>query len=333
MNDTENLAIYQTKEGALELKADIANETLWASQAQIALIFEVNSQAITKHIRNVYLDKELDEKSTCSILEQVQKEGQRNVKRKVKIYNLDVLIAIGYRINSIKATKFRIWATKTLKQHITQGFTINREKIEQNKATFLQTIEDLKILAKDNQQLNAEGILELIKSFSNAWFALESYAKNKFPTQGTKKEILITDRALQEDLKKLKQALIDKREATQLFAQEKKQDNLQGIVGNVFQSVFGQDAYETVEKKAAHLMYFIIKNHPFNDDNKRSGAFAFIWFLQKAGYHFKEKITPETLTALTILIVESHPKEKQKMIGIILLLLHFENEKPIQNKQ
>ena len=216
-------------------------------------------------------------------METVQKEGNRKVKRKVEHYNLDMLISVGYRINSIKGTKFRKWATKTLKEHITQGFTINPNRIEKNHQAFLQAVEDIKILAKNNKQINTNDILELIKTFSYTWFSLDSYDKNNFPKQGTKKSVQITAQELQKDLEKLKKELIAKKEATEIFAQEKQKGNLGGIVGNVFQSVFGKDAYPTLEEKAAHLLYFIVKNHPFTDGNKRSGAFAFIWFLQKLG--------------------------------------------------
>ena len=232
-----------------------------------------------------------------------------------------MIISVGYRINSIRATKFRQWATKILKQHITAGFTINTKILEENKTQFLQTLEDLKLLTLNNQQLESKEIIDLIQSFSNTFFALDSYDKNEFPKQGEQKEIEANALELQNDLQQLKIELIKKGEASELFAQEKKQGNLEGIFGNVFQSVFGQDAYPSIEEKAAHLLYFIIKNHPFNDGNKRSAAFAFIWLLQKADYQFRDKISPETITTLTILMAESNPVDKDKMIGIVLLIL------------
>ncbi|HET7361767.1 MAG TPA: virulence protein RhuM/Fic/DOC family protein [Salinimicrobium sp.] len=318
------LIVYQTKEGAIELKADLKNETIWANRMQMAEVFEVNPQAISKHVLNIYKDGELEKKATSSKMELVQNESGRTVKRLVDYYNLEMIISIGYRINSVKGTKFRQWATKTLKQHITQGFTINHNRIKQTKAHFLQTLEDLKQLVDKNQLIEAKDVLTLVQSFSNTWFSLDSYDKNEFPTKGTQMEIQLTAKELSTDLQNLKQELIKKGEATELFAQEKNKGNLAGIFGSVFQSVFGEDAYKSIEEKAAHLLYFIVKNHPFNDGNKRSGAFAFIWFLQKAGYDFREKITPETLTALTLLIAESNPNEKDKMTGVVLLLLNKE---------
>ncbi|MBU0661579.1 virulence protein RhuM/Fic/DOC family protein [Patescibacteria group bacterium] len=316
--ENNKLAIYQTKDGALELRQDFENETIWATQAQIAFIFGIERSVITKHINNLFKTKEIIEKSN------VQNLHIANSDKPVKFYSLDIILAVGYRTKSSKAVEFRKWATKTLKEHITQGFTINPNRIEKNHQAFLRAVENIKLLAQNNQNVQTSDILELIKSFSYTWFSLDSYDKASFPKQGTKKEIQITAEELQNDLQKLKKDLIDKKEATKMFAQEKHKGSLTGIVGNVFQTIFGQDAYETLEEKSAHLLYFIIKNHPFNDGNKRSGAFAFVWFLQKAGFNFQSKITPETLATLTILIAESDPKDKDKMIGIILLLLNFE---------
>lgn len=315
--------IYQGKGGEIILHSDFNNETVWATQKQIADIFEVTPQNITIHLKNIFKSGELDEKATCKESLQVQKEGNREVKRKVQEYNLDAIISVGYRIDSIIGTKFRKWATKTLKQHITKGFTLNPKRIEKNHQLFLKAVEDIKLLAKNNQGVQTEDVLELIKSFSYTWFSLESYDKDKFPKKGTKKSIQITAEELQKDLLKLKKELIRKKEATEIFAQERQKGNLEGIIGNIFQAVFGKDVYQTLEEKSAHLLYFFVKNHPFVDGNKRSGAFVFVWFLQKAGLSFQAKISPETLATLTILIAESNPKDKEKMIGIILLLINF----------
>lgn len=321
----KELAIFQTKDGAIELKLDNNKKTIWGSLNQIAAVFGVKKAAISKHLKNIYRDAELKKEATVSILETVQKEGKRNVKRKIEYYNLDAIISVGYRVNSKQATKFRIWATQTLKQHITQGYTINQKVLEKNKQQFLKTLKDLKILTQNTNLLEVKDVLSLIESFSNTFFTLEKYDKNKFPESGEISEITTTAKDLQQDLQVLKQELIKKGEATELFGQEKRQGSLEGIFGNVFQSVFGKDAYPSIEEKAAHLLYFIVKNHPFNDGNKRSGAFAFVWLLQKANINFAKKISPETLTTLTILIATSEPSEKEKMIGLIHLLLNTTN--------
>jgi len=318
----KELAIYQAKNGAIELKLDDKQETFWANINQIAEIFGVQKPAISKHLKNIYRDKELDKQATVSILETVQKEGKRNVTRKIEYYNLDAIISVGYRVNSKQATQFRIWATKTLKQHITKGYTINKKVLQKNHQEFLQAVEDIKLLAKNNEQIGNDDILELIKTFSDTWFNLESYDKQGFPKTGfTKKKIKISAEELYSEIAILKNELIRKKEATELFANETKKGRLEGILGNVFQAVFGKEVYPTLEEKAAHLLYFIVKNHPFSDGNKRTGAFAFIWFLKKARLKSYYKITPEALTALTLLIAESNPKDKEKMVGLVLLLL------------
>jgi death-on-curing family protein len=315
----ESPAIFQAKDGSIELRKDIDAETIWANQADLCLIYGKDQSVISRHIKNIFKDNEVDKKSN------MQKMHIPISDKPVEFYSLDIILAVGYRTNSARAIDFRIWATKILKQYITKGFTINPKRIEQNRQLFLKTVENIKLLARKNQNVSTSEILELIKSFSHTWFSLDQYDQNNFPKKGTKKKIEITAAELTKDLQNLKKELIAKKEATDFFAQEKEKGNLAGIVGNVFQSVFGKDAYETIEEKAAHLLYFIIKNHPFNDGNKRSGAFAFIWFLQKAGLNFRNKINPETLITLTILIAESNPKDKEKMVGVILLLLSFEN--------
>jgi death-on-curing family protein len=320
-NQKNKPLIYQAKDGAIELKIDKKKETLIANINQIADLFGVQKAAISKHLKNIFAEGELDEKSTVSILETVQIEGNRSVVRKIEFYNLDAIISVGYRVNSKQATNFRIWATKTLKKHLTDGFTINKKLIAQNHQKFLNAIEDVKALTKNSENLKAGDVLELIKSFSYTWFSLDSFDKGEFPSRGTRKSIKITAQDLWQDLLQLKKELIAKKEATAIFASEKNKGALEGILGNIFQSAFGCDVYPSLEEKAAHLLYFIVKNHPFNDGNKRSGAFAFIWFLQKAKIEFKSKISPETLTSLTILIANSNPKEKNKMIGLVLIIL------------
>ena len=320
----KELTVFQAKDGSIELKKDV--ETIWATQSQIADIFGIDRSNVSRHLKNIFQSEELDKKVVCAYFTQTTQHGAITGKTqtsKIDCYNLDIILSVGYRTNSSVAIRFRKWATKTLKQHITQGFTINRKKIKEKHTHFLKAVEDIKLLLKNNASIQTDEALELIKTFSYTWFSLDSYDKEHFPKKGTKKNIKITAKELYNDLEKLKKELIYRKEATDLFAKEKKEKSLEEIIGNVFQSVFGNDAYETVEEKSAHLLYFIIKNHPFLDGNKRSGAFAFIWFLQKVKFDFQVKIAPETLTILTILIAESSSKEKDKIIGVILLLLNF----------
>ncbi|MCE2687565.1 MAG: virulence protein RhuM/Fic/DOC family protein [Rickettsiales bacterium] len=316
--------IYQAKDGSIELKSFVKSQTIWASKKQIAQIFGVDRSVVSKHIKNIFLDQELDQKVVCANFAQTTSHGAIKGKEQtnnLEHYNLDIILAVGYRTKSSLAIEFRKWATRTLKKHITEGFTINKKLISQNHQKFLKAIEDIKILSNNNKNLKTGDVLELIKSFSYTWFSLDNFDKGKFPIIGSKKSIKINAKELMQDIAILKAELIAKKEATAIFATEKNQGALEGILGNVFQSVFGEDAYSSLEKKAANLLYFIVKNHPFNDGNKRSGAFAFIWFLQKAKFEFQSKINPQTLAILTILIAESNPKEKDKIIGLILTLL------------
>jgi death-on-curing family protein len=317
------LIIYQTKDGAIALKNDICHKTIWANRMQMAQIFDVNPQAISKHIQNIYKEKELKKKATSSKMELVQNESGRIVKRNVDYYNLDVLISVGYRINSIKGTKFRQWATTILNSHITQGFTINNKRVIKNYQNFLKVVQDVKKLTARTQSIEINEVLELIQNFSYTWSTLNNYDKQNFPKLGTKKKIKVTAEDFRKDLLKLKKNLISKKEASDLFAKEKQKDQVENIFSNVFQTAFKKDVYKTIEEKVAHLLYFIIKDHPFCDGNKRSGAFAFIWFLQKTKCGLDVLINPKVLTTLTILIAESNSKEKEKTIGLILLFLNF----------
>jgi prophage maintenance system killer protein len=316
----KKLAVYQADNGSIELNLDVNNETIWASLKDISQLFGADKSGISRHIKNIFSEKELDEKSTVAFFATVQTEGSREVTRNIECYNLDMIISIGYRVNSKKATLFRQWASKTLKQHITQGYTINLKRIEKNYAKFIQAVENVKQLTKN--KISNDAILELIQTFAHTWFSLASFDEDKLPKQGsTQTEVKLQAEDLYECVTKFKQNLTTKKQATSLFAQEKQQDALAGIFGNVMQSVFGEPGYPSIEEKAAHLLYFIVKNHPFNDGNKRTGAFVFIWFLQQSSVEFRG-INPQTLSTLTLFIAQSDSKEKDKIIGLILLLLN-----------
>jgi len=309
-----DIIIYQAKNGAIELKGDYEKENIWATQAQIAEIFSVDRSVATKHIKNIFKDEELNQKSNVQFLH------IPNSDKPVKFYSLDVILAVGYRTKSAVAIKFRQWANQTLKQHITKGFTINKSLLKKNYTLFEQALSDLQKLSQNT--LSSDNVLELIKAFSQTWFSLDAYDRDQIkPKEQTLKSINFQSQQLNQNIQILKQELINKNEATELFAQEKSPGSLQGILASVFQSAFGEDIYPSLEAKASHLLYFIVKNHPFNDGNKRTGAFAFIWFLQQTNYPFRNKITPEALTAITLLIAVSSPKDKQKMTELVILLL------------
>lgn len=316
------IIIYQAKNGAIELRGDTSSDTIWATQAQIAELFDVTPQNVTLHLNNIFKDKELEIKVTCKESLQVQIEGKRRVERAIKFYNLDAIIAVGYRINSVIGTNFRIWATKTLREHITKGYTINRKQIAKNYDAFMKSVGDIQLLLPEHVTLDPKSVLDLIKEFASTWVSLDAYDKEKLTSVGsTKKAIKLTGLELTEAIINLRYELIKKREATDIFAQERKQGSIEGIVGNVMQSFGGKSVYPTIEEKAAHLLYFMVKNHPFVDGNKRSGAFAFVWFLRKARIKTMGNINPSALTALTLLVAESDPKKKDQMTALITQIL------------
>lgn len=318
----EKISIYQLANGSIQLKADIEQDTLWANLLQIAELFETDKSGISRHIHNIYKSGELNKKGTVANFATVQKEGRREVTRNVEHFSLDVILSVGYRINSKKATHFRQWATKTLKDHIYKGYTINRNRIQKNHEEFLKAIDEVKALLPPGSVIDHSNVLELVTLFADTWFSLDAYDKDTLSMRGTtKKRVVLTAEKLNKALTELKQNLIAKGEAADIFGLERTKDSIAGIIGNVMQSFGGKDLYPTIEEKAANLLYFIIKNHPFVDGNKRSGAYAFIWFLRHAKILDLSQITSPALTAITLLIAESSPKDKDKMVGLICMFL------------
>lgn len=319
MNTKPHTIIYQAKNGAIELKGDWTQDTIWASLDQISSVFGRDKSVISRHIKNIYKDEELKKDSVVAFFATTAKDGKIY---QVEYFNLDMILSIGYRVNSKTATKFRQWATQTLKQYITKGYSINQKVLAQNYDEFLKAIETVKTLIPVNSEVKTGDALELVKFFAETWFALDAYDKSDFPQSGlNKSEVEFNADELIQALVELKQDLYKKKMATELFGQEKQPNAIAGIVGNIFQSAFGEEIYPSIEEKAAHLLYFIIKNHPLNDGNKRSGAFAFIWLLNKSKTLNTSKITPQVLTTLTLLVAESDPHNKDQIIGLILQIL------------
>ena len=267
------IIIYQTKSGAIELRGDFTRETIWASQAQIVDLFNVDQSVISRHINNIFKDREVEKNSN------MQKMHIENSDKPITLYSLDVILGVGYRTNSKVAIEFRKWATKTLSDYIVDGYAINKNRIVKNYAQFLKSINQIKQLLPADSDINPQDVIELITLFTDTWLSLNAYDKGAFPKgKLTKKKVELTADKLINNLAKLKSELIYKSNATELFGVEKSKGSIAGIVGNIMQSFGDKELYPTIEEKAAHLLYFIVKNHPFTDGNKRSGAFAFIWF-------------------------------------------------------
>ncbi len=322
MKEKKKIIIYQSKTGKIEFKGDPEKDTVWGTLNQIADLFGRDKSVISRHIKNIFNSGELSKNSVVAKIATTASDGKVY---QVDYYNLDVILSVGYRIDSKQATQFRIWATKTLKQHLLQGYTINKKQINKNYQSFMEAIWNVKAVLPEKQKVGNEEILELVNAFASTWFSLDAYDKEKFPKRTySKKRVEITAEELQSVLQNFKEELKKEKQATELFGQERNKEAIKGVVGSVFQSFGGKDVYPSTEEKSAHLLYFIIKNHPFIDGNKRSAAFSFVWLLRKAGI-LRAALTPEALTALTILIAESDSREKNKMIDLVLLLLGKKN--------
>jgi prophage maintenance system killer protein len=327
--NNKQIVIYQAPNGAVEVRFDAGKETIFLTQQQVGALFNVQKAAISKHVKNIFDTGELDKKSTVSILETVQTEGKRAVKRKVEYYNLDLILSVGYRINSANATKFRQWATKTLRQYILKGYAINEKCLLEAQNKFHELQEAVLFLQKQSKKELLQGqeteILNLLADYSKTLSLLEQYDKGKLSDKkgGKTKFVLQYDDCVK-IISELKKELISKKEAGNLFGQ-KRGGSFEGIISGLYQTFAKKELYPTIEDKVSHLLYLTIKDHPFSDGNKRSAAFLFVYFLDKSDYLFKKsgerKINDNALTALALLVAESDPKEKETMIKIIKNLI------------
>lgn len=324
---TNEILIYETDNHQVEVKLDGNQETVWLTQTQMAELLETSSDNISLHLKNIYRDGELSEKATTEDYSVVRQEGSRQVNRRLKHYNLDAILSVGYRVNSKKGTQFRIWASKTLRAHLVQGYTVNQHRFEQNAEALKQALILIEKTAKSSE-LTAEvgtGLVEIVSRYTQTFLWLQQYDEGLLaePEGQSGGHLPSTDEAMT-SLNQLKASLIERGEATELFARVR-EDGLAAILGNLDQSVFGEPAYPTVESKAAHLLYFVVKNHPFSDGNKRSGAFLFVDFLhrnQRLFNHIGEVVINDMgLAALTLLIAESDPKQKEVIIRLIMTML------------
>ncbi len=316
------IIIYKTSTGP-KLEVRLEKETIWMTQAQIAELFGSERTVITKHLNNVFKEGELQEKSN------VQKMHIANSDKLVKFYDLDAIISVGYRVNSGRATQFRIWATKTLKNHLIQGYTVNEKRLSSSQEKLSQLQETISFLReKSKHELLAgqeQEIFDLLANYSKTLTLLEQYDKDKLTVAKKGKGTFVLDSDVAfKIISKLKEDLSSKKEAGDLFGQEYG-DKFKAILGNIRQTFGGQELYPSIEEKAAHLLYFVIKDHPFADGNKRTGSFLFIYFLDKNCYLYREsgekKINDNALVALALLIAVSDPRDKETMIKIITNLL------------
>lgn len=325
VNDQLSVEIFESESGSVDVK--VHNDTVWLTQKQMSQLFDTGIDNINVHLKNIFRDNELDEESTIEEYSIVRREGRRNVNRNLKHYNLDAIISVGYRVNSKRGVKFRQWATKLLKEHLIKGYTIDHARFESNS----QELEAaLKLVQKSVQSSeltlsSSKGIVDIISRYTHTFLWLQRYDEGLLvEPQGTEGGLLPKPDEAQLALEELKADLIAKQQATSFFAQSRG-DGLGSIFGNLEQTVFGDPAYPSLESKAAHLLYFVVKNHPFSDGNKRSAAFLFVDFLHRNNRLYNDDgesvINDAGLAALTLLVAESDPKQKDVMIRLIMNML------------
>lgn len=304
------------KNGELELEVTVSEnrENVWLSQDQMATLFDVDRSRVTRHIKNIYDDNELVENSTCAENALVQTEGKRKVKRTIKIYNLDMILAVGYRVKSPNGIIFRKWATSILKDYMIKGYTINQKRLDAlHKTVEIQT----RILAS-TLELDEKEVLNVIETYANALSLLDDYDHGLLSKpEGTNSIYRLSYQECRELIDKMK---FD----SDVFGIEKEEGKLNGILAAVYQNVFGQELYPSIEEKAANLLYFLIKDHPFADGCKRIGATIFLEFLNKNNHLIIEGtpiISNSALVAITLMIAESRPEEKETMISLVMNFL------------
>ena len=327
MNKGE-IIIYQSSDGQTELDVRLEGDSVWLSQAQMAQLLQVRPQNITMHIRNVYKEGELERTLTCKDFLQVQDEGGRLISRKIKFYNLDVIISVGYRVKSMRGTQFRIWANRVLKEYLIQGYAINRnvkaEQLDELKRTI--AIMNEVLAAKSVTKDEAIGLLRVISDFAYGLDTLDRYDYQQLEITDTTADEPF--RATYESAMEALQALKAQFGASDLFAREK-DGSFHSTMGAIYQTFGGRDLYPSVEEKAANLLYLTTKNHSFSDGNKRIAAFLFLWFMEKNGILYREDgsrlIDNNTLVALTLMIAESRTDEKDIMTKVVVNLINKRN--------
>jgi prophage maintenance system killer protein len=320
------ILVYEAPDGSAQVDVRLDRETVWLNQEQMAELFGRERSVVTKHIRNVFKEGELDPKATSAKFAHVRSEGGRAVTRDVDHYNLDVIISVGYRVKSQRGTQFRIWATRTLREHLVRGYTLNQQRFARNAAE-LEAALALVRRAAAGEALTSDqgrGLVDVIARYTQTFLLLQGYDEGLLSEpEGMPGGVLLAPSEARKAVGRLKADLIARGEATELFGREPK-DGLAALLGNLDQSIFGDPAYPTIESKAAHLLYFVVKNHPFTDGNKRIGSFLFVDFLNRNGRLFREGevvINDVGLAALALLVAESAPKDKDVMIRLVMHML------------
>jgi prophage maintenance system killer protein len=327
MNAQNQIVIYHDQDSGITIDVKLEGETVWLDQYQLETLFDTDRTSIGRHLRNIYSSNELDKEATSAKIAQVQKEGDREVSRKINVYNLDAILSVGYRVNSKKGTAFRIWANTILKDYLVKGYAVN-EKLLKEKTQQLQELKKVIELQEhviseyhlENDE--AQGLIKVIAGYAKALDLLDDYDHQRLHLpEKESAEIVKIEYA---EAKKAIEELGKQTKFEGLFGKEK-DDSFKGSLENIYQTFDGIDLYKTTEEKAAHLLYFVIKNHSFTDGNKRIAAFLFVWFLERNKLLYKPNgnkvVTDNTLVALTLMIAQSNPNDKDMMIKVVVNLL------------
>ena len=324
--ENNKIVIYQTEDGHTQIDVRLENETVWLTQAQMAELFQKTPQNITMHIRNAFNEGELDEQATCKEFLQVQTEGARVVRRKVKFYDLDVIISVGYRVKSQRGTAFRIWARNVLKDYLIKGYAINEQlrheqlsELRQLVGMLGRTIQSQPLLSTDESQ----ALFDVVTDYTYALDTLDNYDYQRLTIEKTTQEERF--HATYENAMREINALRKKFGGSTLFGNEK-DDSFHSSIGQIYQTFGGVELYPSVEEKAAMLLYLVTKNHSFSDGNKRIAATLFLWFLNNNGILYNKdgskRIADNTLVALTLMIAESRTEEKDVMVKVVVNLIN-----------
>ena len=327
--EENKIIIYQTEDGQTQIDVRLENETVWLTQAQMAELFETNRTSIVRHINNIYRVEELDREATCAKIAQVQTEGKRQVTRTVPYFNLDMIISVGYRVNSKRGIKFRQWANRILKDYLVKGYAVN-ERIRKEQIGELRqlvgmlgrTIQSQPLLSND--ETNA--LFEVVTDYTYALDTLDNYDYERLTIdKTTKKEPF---HATYENATEAINGLRMKFGGSSLFGNEK-DDSFKSSIGQIYQTFGGKELYPSVEEKAAMLLYLVTKNHSFSDGNKRIAATLFLWFLNNNGILYRKdgtkRLADNTLVALTLMIAESKTEEKDVMVKVVVNLINQSN--------
>ena len=329
-NVNDKIIIYQSDDGNTQIDVRFENETVWLTQAQMVELFQTTKQNVSLHVNNVYKECELEEKSTVKEYLTVQNEGKRSVRRMVKYYNLDVIISVGYRVKSQRGTQFRIWANRVLKDYLVKGYAVN-ERIHKEQIGELRQLVGMLGRTIQNQPLlstdETNALFNVVTDYTYALDTLDSYDYQQLTVSDTTNEAAFHatyDNAMQA-IRSLKERFGE----SALFGNEK-DDSFKSSIGQIYQTFDGVELYPSTEEKAAMLLYLVTKNHSFSDGNKRIAATLFLWFLNNNRILYREdgskRIADNTLVALTLMIAESRPEEKDVMVKVVVNLINKNNQ-------